>query len=85
MLDNDDALMAGLIVLPPLGETKGRNFRRFMADAGDVEIGGQSYPRMQMLTVEQIIAGERFVTPGAVGKNESQPVLPMALPAKPIT
>lgn len=37
MLDNDDALMAGLIVLHPLGETKGRNFRRFMADAAHIE------------------------------------------------
>ena len=35
------------------------------------------YPRMQLLTVDDILAGERFATPGAVGRGLAQPVLPM--------
>ena len=78
VLEADDALMAGLIVLHPLGETKARNFRVAMGEAGDVDIAGVPYPRMQMLTVEDILAGARFATPGAVGRGEAQPVLPMS-------
>lgn len=78
VLDADDALMAGLIVLHPLGEKKTRNFRLAMAEAGVVDIAGVPYSRMQMLTVKQILAGERFATPGAVGRGEAQPVLPMS-------
>ena len=78
VLDADDALMAGLIVLQPLGEKKARNFRLAMAEAGVVDIAGVPYSRMQMLTVEQILAGERFATAGAVGRGEAQPVLPMS-------
>ena len=85
VLDSDDALIAGLIVLHAPGERQARNFRMAMADAGDAEIGGIGYPRMQMLTIGQIIDGERFATPGAMGRGHAEPVLPMALPAKPIT
>ena len=70
--------MAGLIVLHPLGEPKARNFRVAMGEAGDIDIAGVPYPRMQMLTVEDILAGARFATPGAVGRGEAQPVLPMS-------
>ena len=38
--------MAGLIIMKPLGTTKARNFARFMADAGTLEILGISYPKM---------------------------------------
>ena len=30
------------------------------------------YPRMQMLTVEQILAGATFSTPGARGRGDRQ-------------
>ena len=36
VLDNDEALLAGLIVLHPLGERKLRNFNQFMAGAGEL-------------------------------------------------
>ena len=49
VLDNDQALVAGLIVMEPLGERKERNFRKFMADAGDLDVLGMKYARMQML------------------------------------
>lgn len=45
MLDYDTALMAGLIVMQPLGSAKQRNFDRFMADAGTLEILGIAYPK----------------------------------------
>ena len=36
--------MAGLIIMEPLGNVKSRNFRKFMAEAGDYELMGMSYP-----------------------------------------
>ncbi len=77
VLDNDGALLVGLIVMDPLGERKERNFREFMADAGDLDVLGMKYARMQILTVEDILEGKRFNTPGAVGRVD-QSVLPLA-------
>ena len=78
VLDNDQALIAGLIVMEPLGERKERNFHKFMADAGDMDVLGMKYARMQMLTVWDILEGKRFHTPGAVGRVDQQ-----ALPLQP--
>ncbi len=75
VLDNDDAKLAGLIVMHPLGAVKERNFRRFMADAGDLEIRGMPYPRMQILTVQDILEGKRFDTPTVAGRQGLQPSL----------
>ena len=69
VLANDSAVMAGLIVMDPIGTVKDRNFHRFMAEAGDVEIGGTNYPRLQILNVLQILKGKRFDTPGAIGRG----------------
>ena len=77
VLDNDQALVAGLIVMEPLGERKERNFRKFMADAGDLDVLGMKYARMQMLTVAEILDGKRFHTPGAVGRVD-QAALPLS-------
>ena len=77
VLDNDQALMAGLIAMEPLGERKERNFRKFMADAGDLDALGMKYARMQMLTVAEILEGKRFHTPGAVGRVD-QAALPLS-------
>ena len=76
VLDYDAALMAGLIVLHPFGERKTRNFERFMADAGTLEILGIEYPHMQILTVSEILDGKRFHTPTVAGRHESEPRLP---------
>ena len=76
VLDDDDALMAGLIVLHPLSDRKRRNFEKFMASAGVMTILGIDYPRMQILTVEEILEGRRFKTPTVAGKYTPQPVLP---------
>ena len=50
MLDNGDALLAGLIVMEPLNKQKQRNFDRFMAAAGDLRVGRKLYPKMQLLS-----------------------------------
>ena len=80
VLDNDAALMAGLVIMEPLGGVKERNFNRFMADAGMIDLGGNPYPKMQMLTVEELLAGKRFATPTVAGRHEAQPRIP-GLPA----
>ena len=77
VLDDDTALMAGLVILEPLGQRKEANFRQFMATAGDLDVLGMSYARMQMLTVDDILDGKRFHTPGAVGRTR-QGNLPLA-------
>ena len=76
VLENDLAMMAGLIVMAPLGATKARNFHRFMAAAGDVDVSGVQYARLQMLSVPEIFEGKRFHTPGVVGRGLKQPSIP---------
>lgn len=80
VLDYDNALMAGLIIMQPLGQTKARNFERFMADAGTMDILGVEYPRMQILTVADIFEGKRFATPTVAGRHTLTPRMP-GLPA----
>ena len=77
VLERNTALLAGLIVMEPLGETKTRNFKRLMAEAGDLDVLGVKYPRMQMLTVEQILNGERFITPSVAARHAMRPKLPL--------
>ena len=80
VLDYDTALMAGLVIMEPLGPVKERNFIRFMADAGAIELWGNEYPRMQLLTVGEILDGKRFRTPTVAGRHELSPRMP-GLPA----
>ncbi len=75
VLDNDDAKMAGLVVMHPFGQTKERNIRRFMANAGDMDVMGVKYPRLQALTVEEILDGKKFHTPSVAGRGLAQPNL----------
>ncbi len=77
VLERDTALMAGLIVMHDPGHRKSLNFEREMAAAGDLTVRGIPYPKMQILTVKEILEGKRFKTPGAVGRSERQPVLPL--------
>ena len=82
VLDRDEAQMVGLIVLHTLGERQARNFRSEMAQAGDIDIDGTPYPRMQMLTVSEILDGQRFNTPGAAARGLAQAVLPGTVPKR---
>ena len=40
-----------------------------MAQAGDMEVNGKSYPRMQMLSVPERREGKRFETPDVRGRH----------------
>ncbi len=75
VLGNDQAKLAGLIVMEPLGPVKERNFKREMLKSGDLNVMGVKYARMQMLTVPEILEGKRFHTPGVAGRGLAQPVM----------
>ncbi len=77
-LEREGALMAGLIVMHDLGPRKTNNFKKEMQEAGDMNVLGVQYPKMQILTVAEILAGKRFLTPSvARGKVVAQPSLPL--------
>ena len=78
VLEDDLALMAGLIVMHPPGDRQAANFGRFRASAGDIKVHGRPCPRMQMLTVQEILDGKRFDTPSVVGRGSSQTVFGIA-------
>lgn len=77
VLERDQALMAGLIVMHDLGDRKTKNFYREM-DAGFLDVSGVRYPKMQILTVPEILEGKRFITPSvAKARTVVQPSLPL--------
>ena len=55
ILQFENIQMAGLIILHDLGTRKTKNFKETMALAGDVEIDGKNYPKLQMLTVLHLL------------------------------
>ncbi len=69
VLQYENIQMAGLITLHAPGAQQARNFQRKMALAGDVAIGDRLYPRMQMLTVAEILAGAKFDMPSPAGRS----------------
>lgn len=75
VLSRDSALLAGLIVMD-VSAGKAKNFARLMAEAGDLDVLGVKYPRIQMRTVAQIVAGERFNTPSVAARSVVAPRLP---------
>ena len=80
-LEISGAKMAGLIVMEDMGSRKRRNFQNEMDAAGAIEINGDSYPRVQMLTVAEILNGARFKMPNVRGRTDagySQVLLPEA-------
>ena len=70
VLEREDALMAGLIIMEPLGDRKMQNFQKLMAEAGDLQVErtARPYPRMQILSVPEILEGKRFDTPTPMGR-----------------
>ena len=77
VMERDNAQMAGLIVREPLSERRLKNFHKLMAEAGDLNVFGKPFARMQILTVQEILEGVRFDTPFPQGKRERQmPLLP---------
>ena len=69
VLQYENVRMAGLITLHQPGAQQAKNFRQKMALAGDLEIGDRLFPRMQMLTVEEILAGAKFDMPSPAGRT----------------
>ena len=69
VLEREEAHMAGLIVMEPLPERKRQNFGRIIAEAGDLEINRRPYPRMQIISVAEILDGKRFDTPWPMGRQ----------------
>ena len=65
--------MAGLIIMEPLGERKMNNFQKLAAEAGDLDVPGSArlYPKIQILSVPEILEGKRFDTPTPMGRSES--------------
>ena len=72
VLEREEAAMAGLIVMEPLGERKMGNFSRLIGEAGDLNILGLPYPRIQILSVPEILEGRRFNTPTPLGRSASR-------------
>ena len=77
VLEREEADMAGLIVMDPLGQRQAANFAREMAAAGDLDVMGVMYPRMQILTAQEILDGKRFVTPSVAARGTGQSALPL--------
>ena len=63
--------MAGLITLRAPGDQQRKNFQQTMALAGHVKIGEREYPRIQMLTVDEILTGAKFNMPSPAGRTDS--------------
>ena len=64
VLDNGAALMAGLILLEEQALVKDwLSFGSHRFEAGELDVGENSYFRMQVLTIAAILEGERFGTP----------------------
>ena len=62
-LSRGEALMAGLIVMEPLGDAKSRNFHRETIDLEPLHVLGIDYPKMQLLSVGELLDGRRFRIP----------------------
>ena len=71
VLEREEAEMAGLIVMDDPGDRKRTSFGREMAAAGDLEHYGVKYPRMQLLTVPEILDGARFQVPSLVARDQA--------------
>ena len=71
VLDEGDFPLGGFITLKTLGRIQKQNFLDFCRTKGHIEVGGQLYPRLQILSVKEILAGKHFNTPIIRGKTTS--------------
>ena len=70
-LHDGDTLISGLIVRKPFGKIRLRNFLDYAHTLGDIQIGDKTYPRLQVLSVPEILEGKKFDTPLARGRRMS--------------
>ena len=71
VIDEEDYPMGGFITRKTLGRIQRQNFLDFCRTKGDIEIGRVPYPRLQILSVEEILDGKRFQTPLVRGRSTS--------------
>ena len=85
VLEREEAVMAGLIVMEPLGKRKMANFSRLIGEAGDLNVLGLPYRRIQILSVPDILEGRRFHTPTPLGRSANrQNMMDVDMPQLPI-
>ena len=60
--------IGGFITRKTLGTRQKQNFLNFCTEKGEVEINGIPYPRLQILSVQEILEGKRFNTPLVRGR-----------------
>ncbi len=70
VLHGGDAALAGLIVME-ISPGRRKNIEDIMENHGEAVFGGIKYPRMQLLTVAEMLEGKRFNTPPVRGKQPS--------------
>lgn len=73
VFEREDALLAGLFVMHKLPDLKLKNFHMFAA-AGELEFRHaiRHHPKMQILSVAEILEGKRFQTPTPISKTETE-------------
>ena len=69
VIDEADYPMGGFITRKTLAPRQRTNFLKFCREKGDIEIDGVSYPKLQILSVQEILDGKRFKTPLVRGKS----------------
>lgn len=77
VLDRDEASMAGLITMDPLSDRQRQSFMREISHVGTLDVMGVQYPRIQMLSVPDIVAKKTFLTPTVAGRGKRQGALPL--------
>ncbi len=71
IIDDQDHPMGGLITRKTLGDTQHRNFNDLCRTKGTININGTEYPRLQVLSVSEILDGKTFDTPLVRGRSSS--------------
>ena len=69
VIDEEDYPMGGFITRKTLGTRQRTNFLNFCREKGCTEIDGVSYPKLQMLSVQEILDGMCFKTPLVRGRS----------------
>lgn len=71
VIDEEDYPMGGFITRKTLGRVQRQNFLDFCNTKGTVEIRGVHYPRLQILSIEEIFEGKSFNTPLVRGRSQT--------------
>jgi site-specific DNA-methyltransferase (adenine-specific) len=75
VVDREDALLGCLIVQYPPSKQQQRQYDKEIIGAGTIKLNGWEYPRLQVLSVPEILEGKRPEVPRPIGRREPQPAL----------